>query len=346
MSRHRLTDAARRVYPTWWRELYGEEVGQLTDDLLADGRHELRLAANLLGGALAVRVSARGMPLRRELWARRARLSIAVATLPWLAAVPFVLWSIGASSRRMTLVGRAGDTLTHSASTYVLTVSYEIVRLTILLSMLVGLMGWVALRRGMRGLPTTTRRLRVLASLPLVVVGALAGLNEARAYLRPAPGRGYVDRGSRPPGRLLMDGSAAPAHALLVTEWTLLFVGAGVSVLALWTVAKRCELWLPAITRGREISSYLAVLVGLMALCAIGGAVTSTFHGITLASIGFPSVPALPKGAPPIGMTLTVAAPRWSILAAVLGIAAVLSVAGWLSTRHATRTLWRVTTWY
>lgn len=349
MSGHLLTDAALRCYPDWWRELYAEEVAQLTGDLLADGRSELRLATNLVGGALVARISARGMPLRRELWARRARLSIAVATLPWLVALPFVLVGTDVPTRKMTFAGQAGASLAASASTHVLTISYEIVRIGLILSLLAGLAGWFAIRRGIRGLSTTTRSARLLVVLPLVVFCLLGGLAVWRQAERPYSIKHYIPRGSSPPQLVhITGGNASLAHALLTAEWVVLFVGVAASVVALATVAKRFEVWLPAITSGRVVSSVLAALVSLMALCATAGAVASCFHGVTLGAVYFPSVPTapLPKGVPTIGMTLGVAAPRWPLLAVSLGAAAAVSLAGWRSSRQAAHTLWRLTTSY
>jgi hypothetical protein len=60
-------------HPTWWRGLYAEEVEQLTDDLLSDGRSELRLAADLLHGAVTACVWARAVPLNSDSWRARPR---------------------------------------------------------------------------------------------------------------------------------------------------------------------------------------------------------------------------------------------------------------------------------
>ena len=90
----RLVDATLVCYPAWWRETYGEEIRKLTEDLVVGGRSEWRLSANLMRGAFATRLRANAMPMRRELWAARTRASIAVATLPWLVALPFVLAAI------------------------------------------------------------------------------------------------------------------------------------------------------------------------------------------------------------------------------------------------------------
>lgn len=346
MSGHLLTRWALRCYPDWWRERYAEEVGQLTDDLLGDGGSALRLAANLTGGALAARLSARGMPLRRDLWARRARLSIAAATLPWLAVLPFVLVGTDVPTRNLTFAGRAGASLATSASTHVLMVSYELVRIGILSSLVAGIAGWFAMRRGIQGHSTTTPRARVAVMVPFVVFCLLAGLAWWRQTELPSVVTHYIPRGARPPGRAhIVEGSASVAHALVTAEWVVLFVGVAVSVVALASVAKRCEVWLPAITSGRAVSSVLAVLVSLMALCAIAGAVASCFHGVTLGAVAFVTVPTgpLPHGARIIGMKLGVVDPRWSLLAASLGAAAVVSLAGWRSSRQAARTLSRLT---
>ena len=347
MSAHRLADAALRCYPAWWRELYAQDAGQLTDDLVADGRSELRLAANLLGGAIMARTWAHGMPLRRDLWAKRTRLSIAVATLPWLAALPFILAGVEVPTRLKTFAGRADASLVGSASTHVLTIAYEVILVGILVSLVTGLVGWSAMRMGVRGLPTATRRSNVLSNVPLLVLGVLAGLHEARQTQLPVASWRYIARASRPPGHVfVMSGDATIAHVLLVCEWVVLFVGAAVSVAALATVAKRCEVWLPAITSGRRVASFISVEVSLMALCAIGGAVASAFHGVTLGSVDFSGIPVTSPGARAFGVKMAVVTPHWALLAVVLGVTATVSFAGWISSRQAARTLHRLTTWY
>ena len=57
MTRRRVAKAGLMCHPTWWRGLYAEEVEQLTDDLLSDGRSELRLAADLLHSLSAGRLT-------------------------------------------------------------------------------------------------------------------------------------------------------------------------------------------------------------------------------------------------------------------------------------------------
>lgn len=102
MSERRFAEAALRCYPLWWREVYAEEAGQLVADLSADGHSDLRLAVNLFKGALSTRLWARAMPPRADLWHSRARASIAVATLPFLGALPFVLFGLQANEGYQT----------------------------------------------------------------------------------------------------------------------------------------------------------------------------------------------------------------------------------------------------
>lgn len=341
MRGHRLTDAALKCYPAWWRELYRDEVEQLTGDLLTGGRGELRLAANLFRGALATRVSGHGMPKRRDLWARRTRVSIAAASLPWLAAVPFVLFGADVATHPRTFAGSAGMALVNGPATQVLTYSYEALRVGFLVSLVFGLVGWFAMRRGIRDSSSATRAVRVLMALPLLVFAALAGLAEGRKVELPHRSVHYIPRGARPPGHVLVvSGSAAVAHALFVSEWILLFVGAAASVGALAVLAKRCEMSPRAIDSGRRVSAALAVLVTLMALSAIAGAVASGTQGVTLNGI-----PTITYGtAAAVHTVLFVFAPRWPMLAALLVAAAAVSQAGWHASRRAARTLWRLTT--
>ena len=44
----RLVDATLSFYPAWWRDIYEEEMRTVTGDLVAQGRHPWRLAADLM----------------------------------------------------------------------------------------------------------------------------------------------------------------------------------------------------------------------------------------------------------------------------------------------------------
>ncbi len=112
MSGMSAVDAALRRYPTWWQDRYGTEVRSLTADLAAEGRSPRRLAVDLVRGAIRVRAQAEGMPKRFGLWATRTRLSIALATLPWMVAVPLVLIAMGSQRLHAT-----GGMVVHSGIT-------------------------------------------------------------------------------------------------------------------------------------------------------------------------------------------------------------------------------------
>jgi hypothetical protein len=198
------------------------------------------------------------------------------------------------------------------------------------------------MRRGIRAASSTTGARRTLLAMPFIGAGLLAILDQARRRELPHAFVRFIPRGVRPPERVVVaTGNAAAAHALLLSEWVVLFVGAAASVAALATLAKRCPVRLPAIASGRGFSWLFAALLTVMALCAIAGSLASMFHGVTFSAIGAPGVPTtpLPPGVRPVSVKITVAAPHWQLLAIILSVASVVSAAGWRSSRHAERVL-------
>ncbi len=98
MTSHRATDLALRCYPGWWQDRFADEMRVLSNDLTADGRSNFVVTLNLLCGAIRARSRASGMPRTYDLWSLRARVSIALATLPWLVAAPLALVAMGNES--------------------------------------------------------------------------------------------------------------------------------------------------------------------------------------------------------------------------------------------------------
>lgn len=94
MTQSRSIRWALRCYPDWWRARYADEVLAVSEDLAAEGRPQFRIAVGLLGGAIAARTEARGMPRSPELWSRRTRVSIATATLPLMLVAPLVVFAV------------------------------------------------------------------------------------------------------------------------------------------------------------------------------------------------------------------------------------------------------------
>ena len=91
MSTGGAVSTAFKLYPPWWRDRYLEEAQTVADDLIEAGGSRWRIAANLSGGALRARLTARGMPMEERPWASRTRASIVLATAPTLAVVPLML---------------------------------------------------------------------------------------------------------------------------------------------------------------------------------------------------------------------------------------------------------------
>ena len=165
----RLVDTTVAFYPVWWRKVYEDEIRRVVEDLVDDGRSEWRLAANLMRGAMITRLRGDAMPMQRELWAARTRASIAVATLPWLAVMPFVLAAFTGHNGYQSISAGTIAHLEQSPATTISALSYGVLQDVQLLSVLVIAFGWFDLIRGIHGPPTMRRgHLVALSYVPLM----------------------------------------------------------------------------------------------------------------------------------------------------------------------------------
>ena len=330
MTGHRLADMALRCYPAWWRRLYGEEVAQLTDDLLAEGRSELRVAADLLGGALAARPWARAMPPRAELWLARTRTSIAVATLPFLGVLPFVFFGLHANEGYRTLPGWQVLRLTQSPTSQVLRQIFTLLHVGVTVGLIAALVGWLALTEGVKRSrvlePSHPRR---LLRLPLIFLVALLGLYIARVSQLPR-GIGSVP-GS--PGLLVVHGGDPGAAALLLDGiWAVLGVGSVAAIAAIARVAKVCDVPWKTMISGRRVAATTSVVLCAMAVSAVVALAVSGPHGLVTRPMGI-------VGNLHAAHTAYMVFPDWALVAVPLVIASAMSLAGWGASRRASAVL-------
>lgn len=330
MTGHRLVDAALRCYPAWWRRLYGVEVGQLTDDLLSDGRGELRLATNLFGGALAARLWARAMPPRAELWLARTRASIAVATLPFLGVLPFVFFGLHANEGYRTLPGWQVLRLTQSPTAEVSRQIFTLLHVGVIVGLIAALVGWFALIDGVKWSrvlePSHPRR---LLRLPVVFLVVLLGLYIARVTQLPR-GIGGVP-GS--PGLLVVHGGNPTAAALLLDViWAVLGVGSVAAIAAIARVAQVCEVPWRTMISGRRVAATTSVVLSAMGVCAVIALATSGPQGFVTRPMGMVGDLHAPH-------TAYMIFPDWALIAVPLVIASAMSLAGWRTSRRASAVL-------
>jgi hypothetical protein len=327
----RLVDATLVCYPAWWRETYGEEIRKLTEDLVVGGRSEWRLSANLMRGAFATRLRANAMPMRRELWAARTRASIAVATLPWLVALPFVLAAITDRDGYQSISSATISHLAVSPGTRVTTDAYQFLQTALLVTFLAAAVGWSTLARGVRQSPRPhRRRLIALSYLPLIAFVADLGLFIAR---QTQTSHSFFIHGGPP---VPLGGHPVAAHALLIALWAVFLVGVLASVFSVVIVTKHVNLPMLSLRSGKRIAAFTACSLTLMASLAIAGAIAGSYGSRLVPSLGN-----FLYGGHYSAGTYLVVLPEWWLAAVPLALAAVISLSGWRSARRA----WRTTLW-
>jgi len=182
----KLTSIALRTYPLWWRERYQDEMTVMIQSLLDDGRSPLRVAANLVASSMRSRLVGAGAPATREFWAHRTQRSLLAATLPWFATVPLVVtfylsitqngFFHGSSRIQLSRAGVFARDL-QSALGWVL-----------LAYLVVALLGWRRLRRGLEGQPLQMRWFRLInrsamVGITLVISALFLGQHNATSTI-------------------------------------------------------------------------------------------------------------------------------------------------------------------
>jgi len=288
MTRAFAVEAALRCYPTWWQVRYGDEVRSVADDLGTEGRTAKRLAFDLVRGAIRVRTGPQGMPKVYRLWAKRTRLSIAVATLPWMLGAPFVVMAMGSSSlhslggkviydgftpvgSRLQLLPTSGHyPLNHSGFPPLappLTVAGSIAACAVLgiavlffVTLIVLAIGWSRLTTGIRHSSSSQRRnVMLLAWAPGFALLADIGVFVTQTLVRPS-----VYRLSTGAPAVPLNGNPAAAHALGVVLAIVAIVGWLVSILCVAAAAKQAEIAPSDLRFGRTVSTTVAALFALL----------------------------------------------------------------------------------
>ncbi len=280
MSGAFVVEAALRCYPAWWQARYADEVRSVAADLSSEGRSESRLAFDLVRGAFRARVRAQGMPRVYRLWATRTRLSVAVATLPWMLVAPVVLMAMGTqslSSRvgrilppQLSLVGpnylqvmgrhapMPAPPLTSAG--WVVVDGSRAILVLFLVTLMVLTVGWSQLIGGIRRSSSPHRRkIALLAWAPGFALLADIGLVVARGVIGPSAYRWTAGHPMVP-----LNGNPAAGHALGVALGIVAIAGWLLSIVCVAVAAKRAEV-VPADLRfGRTISVIVATVFALL----------------------------------------------------------------------------------
>ncbi len=273
-------EVALRCYPNWWQVRYADEVRSVASDLSVDGRSTSRLVFDLLRGAVRARARAQGMPRVCQLWATRTRLSIAVATLPWMLVAPLVLMSMGTQSVRssvgrispsqLSLVGPSSlevmgrhapmaEPPWTSARWAVVDGSLAILVLC-LVTLMVLIVGWGQLVGGIRRSSSPHRRkIGLLAWAPGFALLADIGLVVARGVIGPSAYRWTPGHPMVP-----LNGNPAAGHALGFALGIVAIVGWLVSIACVAVAAKRAEIAPADLRFGRAISVIVASATALL----------------------------------------------------------------------------------
>ena len=348
MARTSITDVALRCYPSWWRERYGDEMRATIESLQTEGRSALSIALGLLRDALRSHVQGRGMPRTYGLLATRTRTSIATATIPWMAVIPFVLAVTGPTHYTASGGGvvagypfvlspfptKLFSSPHHlhpviSTTEWVIGLSNMAIEAAFLLAFIALAIGLAALRYGIkREKASNRRRMYSLTWLPMVTVLTFVGLAIAQNSLR--NGARFV--GSAHGEVYLGGGHPAVAAFLGNLEWTVAVGGWIVSMVALSVVSRSVTLPPETLRLGRTVSA-----ISSISLCVTFVAVV--IWGTLIASRG----PAVVHAG-----TVVATYPEhglWLLLVLVLGVATLLSIAGASSARQSWRTIYAERLW-
>jgi len=283
MSGPFAVETALRCYPGWWRDRYADEVRSVSADLRTEGRSAARLTFDLIRGAIRVRTRADGMPKVYRLWATRTRLSIAVATLPWVLVAPLVLMAMGSQilhssagqggqvfpdgisligSNNLEVMGRHGPMpappLTPAG--WVVIDASRAILVLFLVTLLVLIAGWSQLTGGIRKSSSPTRRrIALLAWAPGFAFLADISLIVTRNVVGPSA---YREHGGGP--MVPLNGNPAAAHSLGVVLEVVAILGWLVSIVCVAMAAKRAELARYDLRFGRTLSVVVAVLLAAL----------------------------------------------------------------------------------
>jgi|GEM_PF-1248697 hypothetical protein len=224
-----LARAAIALYPTWWRDRYGEDQLSFMSDLRHEGRSVARALPNLLAGALRARVSGTGAPALPSLWWSRARASVTLSTLPAMLLLPLMVMA----TERGFYSSGSGQ---FSAGQHVAETAGGVLFPVLLATGLVLLLGWRVLVHQARRVPKGGGRVRFEAAMaaPVLALGGALALSWLSSRLSPAGLESAWWYRSPTTHRWVVHETWAPGHPLLGPS---LHEAAIVWALVGWTVA-------------------------------------------------------------------------------------------------------------
>ena len=340
MNADTAIELALRCYPGWWQDRYANEVRTVSHDLTADGRSPVKVALNLMGGAIQARAWGRGMPKSYGLWTARTRTSIATATLPWLLVAPFVWASTGSESFHSSAgpVSWSGfsylpnhlQTMQHArirsappltSGGHLILYSMLAISVLMLTTFFVLFSGWCGLTRGIRQADTPNRRrIQVLAWAPAfaLLVDVLLLIADGMAR-----GSGEADYQGH---YVALGGHPTVLHILNVVLPTVAVVGWLVSVACVSVAARRADVPLVELRFGKSVAIVVASLFVLLVAAYATWGVGMVLQSRQAVEGGFTTVGYAHAG-------------LWLPMMAVLMAAVALSVAS----ARAARSSWKMT---
>lgn len=343
-----IIDVALRCYPTWWTERYGDEMRATIEALQEEGRSSSSIAAGLVRDAIRSHLQARAMPRTYGLLATRTKVSIATATIPWMAVIPFVLFVTGptklSSPGGKVLAGYPfqlspfptkitpgpGAFGVHwplhasiSMTDRIIGVSNMAIQAAFLVTFFALAIGLAALRFGIRREKRANRRrMYLLTWLPVATVVTFIGLTIAQNYVH----NEATYRGSTH-GNVFVSGGHPSITALFGNlEWFVAISGWLLSMVALVVISRKVTLPPDTLRFGRTVS-----VLSASSLCVTFVAVVIWGVAIDLRGNAVTHVSTVVAQYPEHGL--------WPLLVVVLGVATLFSFAGASSARRSWRTI-------
>jgi hypothetical protein len=348
MARMSIIDVALRCYPSWWTERYGDEMRATIESLQQEDRSSFSIAVSLFRDAFRSRLAARAMPRTYGLLATRTKSSIATATIPWMAVIPFVLAVTGPTNlsspggtvlagfpfqltpSRTKIDPGAGAFGSHwplhaaiSRTDWIIGVSSLAIQAAFFVTLMALGIGLAAFRFGIRREKRVNRRrMYLLTWLPVATLVVFIGLTIARNTVQ----NQATYRGSAH-GNVYIGGGHPSVAALLGNmEWIVAVGGWLLSMVALVVVSKRVTLPPDTLRFGRTVSmlSSISLSVTFVAVVVWGVAIDARTPAVAHVNTVIATYPEH-------GM--------WLLLVPVLGVATLLSIAGASSARQSWRTI-------
>ena len=286
MTGSRSVRWALRCYPDWWRARYADEVLAVSEDLTAEGKPPLRIAAGLVGGAIVARTEARGLPRSSEMWGLRTRVSIATATLPLMVLAPLVVVAVAGQTLRspagpviwsgfnivpthLQVIQRTPFALVPAPPLtpvgLLVSVSAFAMVALFLLALLVLFFGWSRLSGAIAGhAGDGRRRTQLLAWTPIFSILIDVALLVAIAWTHPSVWRSTGGRALHS-----TDGHPAVAHALTTALPFVAGTGWVVGAFCVALAARRAETEPGDLRYGRTVATIVTTLFALMTAATV-----------------------------------------------------------------------------